>query len=105
LLANKGVLSTDVIPQNFTCSFLPFRSILSASKEIEAGFSFFLTPCIFEDAVSVLALNSLGSSFFDSSPVFLTYLKRLGKNLPHFGQSWSFGYGFTILYPQFSHST
>jgi len=91
LLANKGVLSTDVIPQNFTYSFIPFRSILSASKSIGADFSFFLTPSIFEEAVSVLGLNFLGSRFFDSSSVLSTYSKRLGKNLLQFGQSWSFG--------------
>jgi len=85
LLANKGVLSTVVIPQNFTYSFLPFRSILSASKEIEADFSFFLTPCIFEEAVSVLGLNSLGSSFFDSASVLSAYSG--GKYAPQFGQS------------------
>jgi hypothetical protein len=72
LLANKGVLSTEVIPQNFTYSFSPFRSILSASKSIGADFSFFLTPSIFEEAVSVLVSYSLGSRFLDSSSVLST---------------------------------
>ena len=85
LLANKGVLLTDVIPQNFMYSLFFFRSILSASKSIGADFSFFLTPGIFEDAVSVLGLNSLGSSFFDSASVLSAYLR--GKYAPHFGQS------------------
>jgi len=85
LLANKGVLLTDVIPQNFTYSLFSFRSILSASKSIGADFSFFLTPGIFEDAVSVLGLNSLGSSFFDSASVLSAYLR--GKYAPQFGQS------------------
>ncbi|NVM18901.1 MAG: hypothetical protein HWN80_14390 [Candidatus Lokiarchaeota archaeon] len=86
LLAYNGVLSTEVIPQNFTYSFPP-RSILSSSKEIAVNTSFFLTPCIFEDAVSVLGLNSLGSSFFDSASVLLACGKRLRKKLLHFGQS------------------
>jgi hypothetical protein len=67
--------------------------------------SFFLTPCIFEEAVLVFGLNSLGSSFFDSTSVLLAYWKRLGRNLLHFGHNWFFGYGFTIVYPQFSHIT
>jgi len=65
LLANKGVLSTDVIPQNSTYSSSPLRLILSASKSIGGGFFFFLTPSIFEEGVFVLGLNSLGSRFFD----------------------------------------
>jgi len=91
LLANRGVRSTEVMPQNLTYSVSFSKVISSVSIEIAVPFSFFLTPSIFEDAVSVLGLNSLGSRFLDSRSVLLAYLKRSGRNFLHFGQSWSLG--------------
>jgi len=41
--------------------------------------------------------------FLISALVDFPYWKISAKNVPHLGQSLSFGKGFTILYPQFSH--
>ncbi|MHA2288868.1 MAG: hypothetical protein ACXABG_08775 [Promethearchaeota archaeon] len=92
------------MPQNLMYSFPPFKSILSSSKEIADLASFFLTPCIFDEAVLVFGLNSLGSRFIDSLSVILANgNSRSSIKVLHFGHLLSFGYGFTILYPQFLH--
>ena len=63
LLANKGILSTEVIPQNCMYSSAPpfpppFNIIFSSSKENLVASRFTVTlPFNFEEAVVVLGLN------------------------------------------------
>ena len=87
--------------------YSPFcNSTLSPSYTILGAAFFTLTfPFNLDDTVVVFVSNSLGSGFSSISFSSSEYLKRLARNFWHFGQSWSFGYGFTILYPQCSHST
>ena len=122
LQQNRGVLSTDVIPSNLIYS--PFCKSIWPPSKIKSWVRFFTFtfPCSLEESVTDFVSNSFGWGWsslvsflsffffiFSFFSFFFFFPFSIGsfnsrKLLSHLGQSLSFGYGATILYPQWRHS-